>query len=271
MTTGVRGPDLGTREETDAEGFGAALRRLRQAQKSPKGAPFYSLWVNRPLGRVFAALMYTWGRTPNQVTAISACFTFAALVAVALVPPGPLAGVLIGLGLVVGYALDSADGQVARLRGGGSVTGEWLDHVIDSVKNGSLHLAVAIGFYRFVLPEHPALDPWWLLVPLGFSVVAGVHFAGMLLTEQLSRARRISLGMTAVAPGTTPRWMSLAKLPTDYGVLCLSFVLLGAPLVFATVYTVLAVASAGYLVLVLGKWYRDLRALDRTAAAGSAP
>jgi phosphatidylglycerophosphate synthase len=48
---------------------------------------------------------------------------------------------LITVVLVLGYALDAADGQLARLRGGGSSLGEWLDHMIDSAKVVGPHLA----------------------------------------------------------------------------------------------------------------------------------
>ena len=61
-----------------------------------------------------------------------------------------------------GYALDSADGQVARLTGGGSLLGEWLDHMIDSTKIAALHLAVLLHACR-----HTDLPAGWLLVPLG--------------------------------------------------------------------------------------------------------
>ena len=53
-----------------------AYAELAASQKSSKGAPAYGRYVNRPLGRVFATTAYTWGRTPNQVTAVSAVFTF---------------------------------------------------------------------------------------------------------------------------------------------------------------------------------------------------
>jgi phosphatidylglycerophosphate synthase len=247
-------------------GFNAALAQLRSAQKSSKGAPFYSLYVNRPLGRVLAALAYQTNLTPNHVTAISACFTFAGIIALALATPSWLWAAFVAATLVLGYALDSADGQLARLRGGGSSTGEWLDHVIDCAKTSCLHLAVLITYYLHVELPSTAL----LLIPLGFTVVAAVHFFGMILTEQLARGKRLSLGLPASAPGSTPRWWSVAKLPTDYGVLCLSFLLLGAPLVFGTFYALLALANLGYLVLILGKWYRDMAAVDQLPAAAGA-
>ncbi|WP_231979256.1 hypothetical protein [Tessaracoccus coleopterorum] len=59
---------------------------------------------------------------------------------------------------------------------------------------------------------------------------------------------------------------SLLKLPTDYGILAVSFLLLAWPGVFAWVYLFLAVANAGYTLLVLPVWMRRLRALDADLA-----
>jgi hypothetical protein len=55
-------------------------------------------------------------------------------------------------------------------------------------------------------------------------------------------------------------------IPTDYGVLCVAFFLLGAHTVFFPIYAVLCLGSAGYLLLAAPKWFRDMRALDRTLA-----
>jgi phosphatidylglycerophosphate synthase len=246
----------------DQVGFTAALHRLRSAQKSSKGAPAYSLYVNRPLGRVFAAAAYQVGLTPNHVTFISAGFTFAGIAVLALAPLTWWLGLLVGLLLVIGYALDSADGQLARLRGGGSSTGEWLDHMIDSGKIVCLHLAVLIMLARQV--ELPG--QWLLLVPMIFAVVSTVHFFGMILVEQLGREHRAKHQLPAPAKEGASRVKTLAKIPTDYGVLCLAFLLLGAPMIFLGVYSLLALGSAGYLVLILRKWYGDVAALDSTEA-----
>lgn len=239
------------------ESFVGSIQRLRSAQKSNRGAPLYSVVVNRRLGRVFAAAAYQAGLTPNQVTAISAVFTFAGIGVLAIAPPSWPVGVVISLLLVLGYALDSSDGQLARLRGGGSLLGEWLDHVVDSAKNVAVHLAVLVMAYRFF--PGPKL---WLLIPMILTIVTVVHFFGFLLTELLGRATG--------APKRTGEFsvmMSAAKLPTDYGVLCLIFVLIGAPLVFMIIYSVITVCTAAYTVLVLGRWAGQVSALD--AAAGS--
>lgn len=244
-----------------ADGFGATLRRLQQAQKSARGGQLYSLWVNRRLGRLLAAASYQAGLSPNQVTYISAVLTFAGICMLALAPPTWLVGGIVTVFLVLGYAFDSADGQLARLRGGGSLLGEWLDHTIDSVKVSVLHVAVLVMCYR-----HFDLHPAWLLVPLSFGVASAVHFFGMILVDLLARIRRATLG--APPPRSLPAHLltTILKLPMDYGILCLSFLLLGADLLFFIVYTLLALATCAYTVLVIGKWRRDVIALDALGA-----
>jgi phosphatidylglycerophosphate synthase len=236
-----------------------ALRRLAAAQKPTKGTPAYSRFVNRRAGRMLAAWAYRLGLTPNMVTAISAAFSLAAIVLLTLAPPTWITGVLITLGLVIGYALDSADGQLARLRGGGSTSGEWLDHMIDAAKICALHLAVLVALYRFV----PLPSPVWLLVPLGFTLVATVSFFAMILNEQLLRAARPADPAIASAPARPSTVRSVLVLPTDYGILCLVFLLLGAPNLFVAAYTLLFLGSAGYLALAAIKWFRVMRRLDQ--------
>jgi phosphatidylglycerophosphate synthase len=246
-----------------ATGFAAAHARLRNSQKSSSGAPAYSRFVNRPLGRIFAAAAFQLGLRPNQVTYISGAFTFAGIAVLAILPTSWWVGLLVCLCLVIGYALDSADGQLARLRGGGSMVGEWLDHMIDAAKLSSLHLAVLIAAFRhFDLPSRA-----WLLVPIGFTLVAAVHFFGMILVDHLVRLHQLSHDVAAppsLTAGSTI--LTVLKVPIDYGFLCVTFLLLGAPWFFFGVYTTLAVGWASYLVLALGKWYSDIAGLrDRPA------
>jgi phosphatidylglycerophosphate synthase len=244
--------------------FRPALNALRHVQKSSGGGPPYSLFINRPLGRIIAAAAYQVGLTPNQVTYLSALLTAAGLAVLALGPASWLTGIFVTMGLVLGYAFDSADGQLARLRGGGTFAGEWLDHMIDSVKVAAVHVAVLISLYR-----NFGLHPVWLLVPLGFTVVSTVHFFGMILVDLMTRVQRAKsdLAMPVREPASLPK--TLVKLPTDYGVLCLLFLLLGAHQVFFGIYVVLAAATAGYTVLVVGKWRHDVLALDAQRRTGN--
>lgn len=251
MTAVADGRPTGT-----SESLRSTLARLSTAQKGSVGAPAYSRFVNRRLGRLLAALAYRGGLTPNAVTGISAAFTATGIALLALVPPSAPLGLVVAGCLVLGYAFDSADGQVARLRGGGSPAGEWLDHMVDAVKTSTLHLAVLVGLYRFEVVERGLL----LLVPLGFAVVAVVHFFATLLNEAL-RAQYGARTRAAAGAGRPSVLRSLLVAPTDYGVLCWVFLLLGAPALFLPVYSALFAATASYLLLAMGKWYSEMRGL----------
>ena len=232
--------------------------RLSSAQKTVKGAPAYSRFINRRAGRHLAAVAYRLNLTPNQVTGISATFTFAAIALIALVQPRWWLGIPIAIGLVVGYAFDAADGQLSRLQGSFSRAGEWLDHMVDATKISSLHLAVLISYFRFGHLNSAS----WLLVPIGFTIVNNVLFFGMLLNDSLRRIKTATTGVP-VAEGQPNAVRSLLVIPTDYGVLCLVFLLFGASDVFFGFYTFLFAGSAGFFLLAMVKWFRDMRQLDQ--------
>lgn len=230
--------------------------QLGSAQKGRgRGAPAYSIYVNRPLGRRLAAGAHMLGLSPNAVSLVSAIFTFGAIVTIAVVRPTVATGILIALLLVIGYAFDSADGQVARLRGGGTAAGEWLDHVLDCVKCSTLHIAVLISmFLHFDLSSQLLL-----LVPIGFSIVSAVAFFAMILNDQL-KSRYSAPAVGAGSKSSTPL-RALLGLPTDYGILCVSFVIFGWTNLFFVVYALLFVANLGYLALASVKWFGDMKQL----------
>ena len=252
---------------SDAETYRETVRRLASAQKkAARGAPAYSIYVNRRLGRYLAAWAYRAGLTPNGVTAISAGFTFTAIALIATVPPAWWLGVLVWLLLAVGYAFDSADGQVARLRGGGSLSGEWLDHVVDCLKISTLHLAVLVSSYQHFNLSTDSL----LLVPIGYCIVGAVSFFAMILNDQLKRG--LPLTQAAAATGGSSNVLrSLLVIPTDYGALCLLFALLGAPWLFFPLYALMFVANLGHLALAGVKWFRDMKILDSATAVTNVP
>ncbi|MHA7239313.1 CDP-alcohol phosphatidyltransferase family protein [Arthrobacter sp. TMS1-12-1] len=233
--------------------FREALESLAGAQKTSKGAPAYSRYINRRLGRILAAAAYTRGLTPNQVTVVSAAATLSGLAFLVLTDPTTGTAFLVAGLLALGYALDSADGQLARLTGKGSAAGEWLDHTVDAFKQGSVHLCVLVCWWRYF-----DLDSAWLIVPLVFQVLDTVHFFSTLLIDHLRRARRSGQSVPATGRSSSAAY-SLAVLPTDFGLLCVLFVLLVAPPVFVGAYTLLMLASAAFLALALPKWYREVK------------
>ncbi|MDT0306204.1 CDP-alcohol phosphatidyltransferase family protein [Streptomyces sp. DSM 44917] len=244
--------------------YTAALRRLRGAQKTAKGVSLYSRLVNRPLGRILAAAAYRAGLGPNQVTLLSAAVSGTAIAAVALVRPSWPLAFGVWAGLVLGFALDSADGQLARLRGISSPAGEWLDHFVDCAKITALHGAVLISFHRFF--ELPAQG--WLLVPLAFQLAAVLIFFGGLLTDKLKPKRAPGTGNAPAAPPSRVR--AVALLPVDYGVLCALFLLLGSERAFRLGYAAFCAVYVLFCAAFSAKWFRELSALAAPAGAESA-
>lgn len=234
-----------------------SYRWLASAQKGrARGAPAYSVYVNRRIGRVLAALAHTVGCTPNQASIISAVHSFAAIALIALAPRTVAVGVCVAVLLVLGYAWDSADGQIARLRGGGSAQGEWLDHFIDALKISSLHIAVAVGLLR------DGADGLVTAIPLVFAIVASTAFTGMLLNDLLKEKAGV-VSTHHRGGGTWARSMLL--LPTDFGLVCLVFALWGWPVAFAWAYGLLAAAAAAFLGLAAVRWYREIGRIGEAA------
>lgn len=250
--------DAGRRVPEHVPSFSDVVQRLvAGASKSNRGAGAYTRWINRPLGRRVAAFSYLRGFTPNQLTFVNAVLIFPALGAMTLAEPGVWTGLVV-LALLAGYVLDSADGQLARLRGGGSAAGEWLDHVVDAVKTGVFHAAVLVVWFRF----YDLGTPSWLLVPLGFLVVHLSFFFSLMLADDLRRLDKVKKGTPAPAVDITseraPILRSFLVLPNDWGLVCLTVLLLAVQPVFMALYTLLLAANAVFLAYGWVRWYREL-------------
>ena len=140
----------------------ASYARLASAQKPGEGVPFYMRAVNRRLGRLIAAVAARFGRTPNQMTAVSALlFCPAMAVLVGFEPSLPVA-LSVTVLLQLGFAFDAADGQLARLTGTGSPAGEWLDHVVDAARILVLHLGVAVCLHLHTDVARPGCSCRWV-------------------------------------------------------------------------------------------------------------
>lgn len=237
-----------------SRGYRSSLATLAGAQKTPRGVSFYSRHVNRPAGRRVAAAAHVLRMTPNQLTVLSGLMSIAGLAQLAVRPPSWSSGLVAALALAAGYVLDSADGQLARLTGSGSATGELLDHVLDCATKLLLHVAVVVAWYR-------AGEPGALLaVALAFQLVAVLLFFEGTLVGKL---REQSAGGPAASRGAPSRLSGLALLPVDHGTVCWSFLLWGSTPAFTAVYLVLLAAHAVVLVILSVRWSSEL------AAAGS--
>lgn len=226
----------------------SSWQQLAAAQKPGVGVPWYMRVVNRRLGRGIAAVAHRWGATPDQMTAVSAALAIGAVVVLLLAEPGVAVGVAVALLLEGAFAFDAADGQLARLRGTGSVAGEWLDHTVDAARILALHLAVAVA-----IVVHTDVDIAWSLLGVAFAFVASLRFFAQILAEQLvpDRSGRASAG---------GRGAALVQLPADVGVLNLVFVLWAWTGPFLVVYGLLALANAALLAMTLVRRHGALRA-----------
>ena len=229
-----------------------SLQALHSAQKPPRGVSLYSIYVNRPIGRRIAALARVLGLTPNQITVLSGLTSLAGMVLLVAVPPSYGLGAGVALLLALGFALDSADGQVARLSGGGNARGEWLDHMIDCAVKLGLHLAVFIAIHHYTpwIPRH------WLLVALAYQFVTILMFFGGVLTAKLLEH--------AATNGAPPRRegrgasSKVLLIPADHGTLCLTFFLWGNVHTFLWVYAAWLACNVVLLAAYARAWWKDL-------------
>ena len=237
----------------DRRSYRDAVARLSAAQKSGAGVPAYLRWVNRGLGRRAAAVAYLLRLTPNHVTLISIVLSIAGMVVLALVPPTPLSAIAATALLLAGYALDSADGQLARLTGTGSLAGEWLDHVVDAARLPLFHVAVAV----FLIRQDVA--PLLVAIPVAFALVSSVWFFAQTLAEKLASS-------ASEAPAAdSPAWVSFAKLPYDVGVTYLTVLLAWWTQPFLVVYGGLFAFTVCIAALSLVRKYRLLKEPARAA------
>jgi len=236
--------------------FGYARSRLAGAQKSTVSVPAYLRFVNRKAGGVLAAAGYALRLTPTQLTLLSSAVSFAGIAVLILHDSTAATGVAVSALLLLGYALDSADGQLARVRGGGSKAGEWLDHVADVAKISSLHSAVAIAVLRYF--DLGSL--LYLAVPVIFLIANVTQFFGMMLRDKLA-------GRAPAGPaGRSSLLVAFVLLPLDHGSLALAFLVLGAHALFLWCYGLLALCTVLFAMRSLIKAYRGLLDAERAPA-----
>lgn len=244
--------------------YRAAIDQLSAAQKPAYGAPAYSRFVNRPAGRRIAARAYALNLTPNAVTGISALLSAIGILVLALAPISIWTGMVVAAALALGYAFDSADGQLARLTNTGGPAGEWLDHVVDMGKTVLVPGAIV---YSLVIHTDP-VNARLVALAIGFAAVSVVAFFAWLLVDLLRRADPAPVPTEARAVGHAPLIRSILRLPSDYGVLCWIFVLWGVPplggvALFWWAYGLLFAANFVILLVALPVWYRQAKAVGQ--------
>ena len=165
-------------------------------------------------------------------------------------------GVCVALLFALGYGLDSADGQVARVTGASSPAGEWLDHVVDSIRVPFVHMATLLSFLLY--PAHysftgsSTFNSWIIAMPMIFTALTAGHFMSQTLAEQLRNNRK-----TAAPPSGGPL-RSFINLHMDAGALCWIYIFVGFGPVFVIIYALLLLANAATALLSMRRKYVSL-------------
>lgn len=176
-------------------------------------------WVAARLSFVF----YKCGIGPNMVTMLSSLVSMLAMIFLIIGYPMTMIGAL-GVGglLALGYALDCADGQLARATGLSSKLGEWLDHTMDLVTKFIVHFSVAWILFQ----RADALSYSFGLAFLAFVLNlggTGVFFFAWQMKNKIAGDNK-NASMTSAK---RDRKLALMKVPlqvTDYGIfVCLFF------------------------------------------------
>lgn len=224
-----------------------SLARLHQAQKPGVGVPAYTRWVNRGLARYVAAVACRLGLSPNAVSFVGFAVSMSALALFVLDPfDRMVTGALTAALLAIGFVLDSADGQLARLTGQAGPAGEWLDHVFDAVRSPAVHLAILT-----VALSRDGRADWLPLVAAAFTLLQAGQFASQMLAGMLLDRKN--------GPRSAPRpGQSWALLPTDTGVMCWIFVLWVWSPGFELVYLCTFVASLALALASMRRRFREL-------------
>jgi phosphatidylglycerophosphate synthase len=217
-----------------------------------RGGGLFTETFDQRLGAVFALAAYRLGLPPTALTAANLVLGVATSVAVVLTAgpvaaghlPAWLVGVLAFLVWHVAYALDCADGQLARVAGSGSAAGARVDVLVDVAVQISLVAAVA----SVAMAQQWGTPATWLV-----AVFAASWMVNLVTSVMAKEGTNESL----VASSSLP--VRVVKLVRDYGAMLFLICL------------VLAVWPAGMIwVMVLFSLVNCLFLVASIAAAGRA-
>lgn len=157
---------------------------------------------------------YFLGLNPNVLTVVSFSTSILGISLIFLLHPTTLNGAIsIVFLLLLGYAIDSADGRLARLSGLAGPHGEWLDHVLDAAKVAAVHGACIFLFTQSSFARSAPL----FMAHVAILSTASTSFFAPILRDKLDPS------------GGEERTFSFASrlilLPFDYGFFCFIFLL----------------------------------------------
>jgi phosphatidylglycerophosphate synthase len=201
--------------------------RLRDFLAVNRGGGLYSEAVSQPFGAAIAAAAARVGLSPSALTLTNLVVGLATSVSVVVLAPrmadGSLAAWVVGLVALVAwqvaYALDCADGQLARVTGQASPAGARLDVLCDVAGHIGLVTAVA----SVALAYRPA-TPVWL----------AAAFVGTWMVNLVTSVMQWGPQAASMVPSRSPV-VRVVKLSRDPGAVLL---LVGAVLTVVPQWTV---------------------------------
>lgn len=207
-----------------------------------RGGGLVTVQVSNRIGAYLALAADRLGLTPTMLTLANLTLGLATTVAVVALAPAMAAGTVpafpVGLGLLLvlhlGYAIDCADGQLARVTGQGTPAGARVDILSDIAVQIALVAAVAATAVAYT-PQTPV----WLV-----AAFAGTWMVNLVTAVMAKEGTNTSLVTSQSLP------VKLVKLVRDYGAVLTVFGLVIAFLPAWTVWLVVAFAVVNGLFLV---------------------
>ncbi|MFY1705039.1 CDP-alcohol phosphatidyltransferase family protein [Micromonospora sp. WMMA1923] len=206
-----------------------------------RGGGLFSESVSQWLGAVFALVAQRLGLRPTALTITNLLLGLATSVTVVALAPavadGSVPAWLVGLVALVGwqvaYALDCADGQLARVTGQGSPAGARVDVLCDVAAQIALVAALAAT----AVAQRPD-TPTWLV-----ATFAGTWMVNLVTSVMQSGPNAASMVTSTSLP------VRLVKLVRDYGavIFAAALVLALAPALVFWVIAAFTLVNGGFL------------------------
>ncbi|MEH0936804.1 CDP-alcohol phosphatidyltransferase family protein [Micromonospora psammae] len=206
-----------------------------------RGGGLFSESVSQWLGAAFALVAQRLGLRPTALTITNLVLGLATSVTVVAlagrVAAGDVPAWVVGLVALVGwqvaYALDCADGQLARVTGQGSAAGARIDVLCDVA--AQIALVAALG--ATAVAQRPA-TPTWLV-----ALFAGSWMVNLVTSVMQSGPNAASMVTSTSLP------VRLVKLVRDYGavIFVAALVLMVAPALTFWVVVAFTIVNGGFL------------------------
>ncbi|MEO1858131.1 MAG: CDP-alcohol phosphatidyltransferase family protein [Rubritalea sp.] len=186
-------------------------------------------------GAFFAFLASRCKVTPNQLTLASGLLVILAMVLMLELGLGSwIAAIGVLVLMVVSYALDCADGQLARATGQCSKYGTWLDHVVDAGKIFVVH--GSIGWMLLNASIAHGFPASWCFLGMFLNMAGSALYFFAWNYKVMIAGQGLIVRLANERSQSRVRMFQFSQQITDYGWFPLLFILLIDPQKFALAY-----------------------------------